>query len=293
LDVGQPGGTLELSGVSFSDFKNTRTISSATLTVYYWDELLPIPATLLAADISADDQSLNLSSAGGAQAQNRIQIDSEVIQVMAVGTGSLQYSIARGADGSQASAHAKGSPVYQLLAKTYIAPFPREFFGSPYCGDWSFPILMPDVRVASAELFVTNDHGASPVSSICMTGTNENGMRTLSGGQIDLTVDGVVAIASNAVPAVTLPQARSIRDIFATAEQTPVGSNLSCVLNVSGTPIATLTIEQGKYTSNAIDMTTNPSVWGLVIPASQPIMLDVIAVGSSYPGKRLTGTIRF
>ena len=39
LAPGRRGGTVELSGVSFTDLTNTRTISSATLTLYYRDEL--------------------------------------------------------------------------------------------------------------------------------------------------------------------------------------------------------------------------------------------------------------
>ena len=39
LGAGQRGGTVELSGVSFTDLTNTSTISAATLTMHYWDEL--------------------------------------------------------------------------------------------------------------------------------------------------------------------------------------------------------------------------------------------------------------
>ena len=48
LGLGQLGGTVELSGVSFTDLANTRTISAATLTLYYWDELGAPPVTMLA-----------------------------------------------------------------------------------------------------------------------------------------------------------------------------------------------------------------------------------------------------
>ena len=147
-------------------------------------------------------------------------------------------------------------------------------------------------RIASAELFVTNGRGNSPVRSISLTGTVDNGLRTLSGRQINLAVEGVVAIESNAVPPATLPQASSIRDLFATIGQPPVGSPLTCVVRVNGTAIGTLTIPAGQIVSNAVDMTTDPSVEGLIIPAEQPVALDVTGVGSSYPGKRLMVTIR-
>ena len=43
LGPGQRGGTVELSGVSFTDLGNTATISAATLTLHYWDELAAQP----------------------------------------------------------------------------------------------------------------------------------------------------------------------------------------------------------------------------------------------------------
>ena len=46
LAPGRRGGTVELSGVSFTDLTNTHTISSATLTLYYWDELADAAGTL-------------------------------------------------------------------------------------------------------------------------------------------------------------------------------------------------------------------------------------------------------
>jgi hypothetical protein len=209
-----------------------------------------------------------------------------------VAAGGLQYTVTRGVHGTVAAAHTAQSRVYHLLSKTAIAPFPQEFFGSAYSGSWSFPVPLVCARVASAELFVTNGRGNSPVRSIGLTGTVDNGLRTLSGRQINLTVEGVVAVESNAVPPATLPQASSIRDLYATVGQPPTGSPLTCVVRLNGTAIGALTIPAGQIVSNAIDMTTNPSVEGLVIQTEQPVTLDVTAVGSSYPGKRLMVTIR-
>ena len=292
LGAGQRGGTLELNGVSFTDLTNTRAISAATLTLHYWDELQPTPASLLTTAVGTGDSALSLISAGPGQPGGFIQIDAEVLRIEAVTNNGTQYQVTRGVHGSLASAHAAGTPVYLLVGKSVIAPFPPEFFGSPYSGSWTYPVLLPNVRIASADLFVTNNRGSSPATTVCLTSTTDNGLRTLSGGQIDLTVDGVVAIESNAVPAATLPRSSSVRDIFATVEQAPGGSPLTCVVNVNGAAIATLTIPTGQVVSNTLDMTTNPGVMGLVIQTGQPITLDITAVGSSYPGKRLTATVR-
>ena len=190
LGPGQGGGTVELSGVSFTDLTNTRTISAATLTMYYWDELQGTPAIALASAVGTGDTVLSLSSAGSAQAGSFIQIELEVIRVEAVENNGTQYSVTRAIDGSQAAAHAAQTPVYHLLSQTVIAPFPPEFFGSPYSGSWSYPIALPDVRVASAELFVTNQQGNSPAQDIYLTHTTDSGLRTLSSGQYSIQVDG-------------------------------------------------------------------------------------------------------
>lgn len=289
---GSRSDTVELTGVTFSDLTNTRSVSAATLTLNYADELLGLPATALASDVTAGDSLLTLNMAGSAQAGSLIQIDAEIIRVETVLNGGTQYTVTRAMHGSTAIAHAGQAFVYHLLRKTAIAPFPPEFFGSPYSGNWSFPISLPNARVASAELFVTNNVGNSPARSLCMTGTIEKGLRTLSGRQCNLTVDGLVAIESNAVPPITLPQPGSVRDIFAVVEQSPIGSPLTCVVRVNGTAMATLTIPAGQILSNTIDMTTNPSVEGLVIPADQPVTLDITAVGSTYPGRRLMAFVR-
>jgi len=53
LARGQRGGTVELSGIGFPSLTNTRSISSATLTLYYWNELAGTPPTALASGIGA------------------------------------------------------------------------------------------------------------------------------------------------------------------------------------------------------------------------------------------------
>jgi hypothetical protein len=292
IAVSPRGGGIELSGVSFPDLTNTRTISAATLTLHYWNELQGLPSNHIVNLLTPDDLSITLEPAGGAEAGSLIQIDGEVLRVETVAAGGLQYTVTRGVHGTVAAAHTAQSRVYHLLSKTAIAPFPQEFFGSAYSGSWSFPVPLVCARVASAELFVTNGRGNSPVRSIGLTGTVDNGLRTLSGRQINLTVEGVVAVESNAVPPATLPQASSIRDLYATVGQPPTGSPLTCVVRLNRTAIGALTIPAGQIVSNAIDMTTNPSVEGLVIQTEQPVTLDVTAVGSSYPGKRLMVTIR-
>ncbi len=141
--------------------------------------------------------------------------------------------------------HTPHTPVYHLLSQTAIAPFPPEFFGSPYSGSWSYPIALPDVRVASAELFVTNQKGNSPTKDICLTHTTDSGLRTLSGGQYSIQVDGYLAVDQSAAPALVMEASHSVRDVYAvlgTAADAAVGLQL----NVNGASYCQLTLPRGR-----------------------------------------------
>src|SRR6185437_4038037 len=86
-------GTIELSGIGFPDLTNTRTSQAGSLTVYYWNELVPPTSFRLATAAAAEDTLIDLNSAGDAQAGSMIQIESEVLQVEAVLNGGTQYQV--------------------------------------------------------------------------------------------------------------------------------------------------------------------------------------------------------
>ena len=286
LGPGQGGGTVELSGVSFTDLTNTRTISAATLTMYYWDELQGTPAIALASAVGTGDTVLSLSAAGSAQPGTYIQIELEVIRVETVQNNGTQYSVTRAMDGSQAAAHAAQTPVYPLLSQTVIAPFPPDFFGSPYSGSWSFPIALPDVRVASAELFVTNQQGNSPTRDICLTHTTDSGLRTLASGQYSIQVDGYLAVDQSAAPALVMDASHSVRDVSAVLGS-PADAPVGLQLNVNGASYCQLTIAAWATVSNTVDGNTLAP-----LPAGAQVTLSVLSVGSTVPGSDLTVIIR-
>ena len=117
------GGTLELSGLSFEDLTNTRTVTAATLTLFYHGELAGPPATRLAEGITDTDTVMSLTAAGGAQAGGYVQMEGEVLRVEQVLNDGTQYQVTRGMDGSTAAAHAAQVPVFDLLRKVVVAPF--------------------------------------------------------------------------------------------------------------------------------------------------------------------------
>ena len=286
LGPGQRGGTVELSGVSFTGPTNTRTISAATLTMYYWDELQGTPAITLASAVAIGDTQLGLSAAGSAQPGSFIQIELEVIRVESIQNNGARYTVTRAIDGSQAAAHAAQTPVYHLLSKTAIAPFPPEFFGSPYSGSWSYPITFPDVRVASAELFVTNQQGNSPTNDICLTHTTDSGLRTLSGGQYSIQVDGYLAVDQSAAPALVMDSSHSVRDVYAVLGAA-ADAAVQLQLNLNGASYCQLTIAAWATVSNTVNGNTLPP-----LPSGAQVTLSVLSVGQTVPGSDLTVIIR-
>ncbi len=286
LGAGQRGGTVELSGVSFTELTNTSTISAATLTMYYWDELRGRPALALAQAVGADDVALDLNAPGDAIPGSYLQIDSEVMRVGAVEANGTRYVVTRGVHSSPAAEHSTQSAIYALQSKTVIAAFPPNFFGSPYSGSWSQALTLPDARVASAELFVTNRRGNSPLRSVCLTTAVDHGIRTLSGGQYSIQVDGYLAIEEQVAPALVVEAGHSVRDVLAvlgTAADREVGLRL----DVDGAEYCTLSIPAGMTTSAAID----GSASGPLMSGAK-LTLAVTAVGQTYPGANLTVLIR-
>lgn len=286
LGTGPSGGTVVLSGVSFTDLTNTQTVASGTLSLFYWSELQGTPSTLLSAAMGAADTTLTLTVAGTAQAGSILQIDAEVMQVTAVSSGGTQYTVTRSFDGSTAATHSAETPVYQLSDLTVITPFPSEFFGSVYCGNWTYPILLPDVRIASAQMFVTNEKGNGPITGICVTHNSDNGLRTLSGGQYSIQVDGFLAVDQSAAAALVTDAAHSVRDVFAVLG-TSADQAVQLQVNVNGASYCQLTIPIGLLVSNSIDGATLPP-----LASGAQITLSILAVGQTLPGADLTVLVR-
>jgi hypothetical protein len=286
LGAGQRGGTVELSGVSFTDLTNTSTISAATLTMYYWDELRGRPELSLAQAVGIEDGALELNATGNALPGSYLQIDSEVMRVDAVENNGMRYAVTRGMHSSSAAEHSAQSAIYGLQNKTVIAAFPPNFFGSPYSGSWSQAVSLPDVRVASAELFVTNRRGNSPARSICLTTALDKGLRTLSGGQYSIQVDGYLAVEERVAPALVVEAGHSVRDIFAVIG-TAADAEVRLRVDMDGAEYCTLSIPAGMTTSAAADGTVAGP-----LAAGAKLTLAVTAVGQTYPGANLTVLIR-
>jgi hypothetical protein len=165
-------------------------------------------------------------------------------------------------------------------------PFPLDFFGSPLSGMWSYPVLLPNVRVASAELFVTNSRGNSPTASANLTQSVDYGLRTLSGGQFSIQVQGFLAVDSDPSPNVVVEAAHAVLDVSAVVKQAPVGSPIVMILSQNGIPYCTLTIPDGATSSLSFDG------FGMPLQEQAQLSLAITAVGETSPGQDLTVLIR-
>jgi hypothetical protein len=283
-------GSLELVGVAFEDLANTRTVAAGTLALHYWDELGSPSPVSLASMVPESQTYIDLTPAGSARPGSLVQVGAEVMVVEDVESGGLRYQVTRGSHGSQAAQQASQTPVYHLSRKVFVAPFPRDFFGSPASGSFSYPILLPDARVAAAELMVTNSRGNSPTKRKCWTATVDGGLRTLSGGQIAFQIEGPLAVEIGATPPLVVQDSHSVRDVFAVVGEAPAGAPVELQVLQNGVTYCELTIQPGATVSNVVSGFGLPPLAG-----EAKLQLDVVSVGQgadNTSGRDLTVTIR-
>jgi hypothetical protein len=78
-----------------------------------------------------------------------------------------------------------------------------------------------------------------------MTHNQDNGLRTLSGGQYSIQVDGFLAVDQCVAPAIVVETARSVRDVFAILG-TAADAQVQVQVNVNGALYCTLTFAPGR-----------------------------------------------
>ena len=281
-------GLVEVSGIGFETFENTRSITGANLTLHYVDELTNEVPPLLNAAIDAEQTVLELSTAGSAQTGSILQIGTELVVVEEISNEGLTYTVTRGSCGSEATARTESKPVWRLERKITVLPFSRGFFGTPSSGSYSQTLTLPDIRIVAAEMSVTNTRGTSQAGWASYANTPDGGLRTLSGGQILLQVNGPLAIQSNAVPAILMDASHAVRDVSATVMESATGGAIELNVTVGGTLLCTLTIAEDELVSNVVD----GGALG-ALQAGDPIGLDIVAVGQATPGAGLSVSIRF
>jgi hypothetical protein len=292
IPVGQ--GSVELGGVGFADLTNTRTITAGTFVIWYWDEVSGAAPGVLGTALTESDEVAALSGIT-VQPGDVLQIGKELVTVAAIDSQG-GFTLTRGAFRTTAVAHDAGALVYVLNRRVYVVPFLRDFFGSPASGSFSFPVYLPDVRIAAAELFVTNSKGNSPTRQSPYTHLLDDGIRTLSGGQYTIQVDGALAAQADVAPPLVVDATHAVRDIFAIVRQAPMGGDIRLRLKHDGADYCELTIPAGSFVSNVFNGFGSPP-----LKADRQLTLDIVDVprselswagGDLFPGADLTLSIR-
>jgi Putative phage tail protein len=283
-------GSIEALGIAFSDLTNTLSISAGTLTLFYWDELQGPSTILLNAAMGTTDTSFTVATALSASSGALVQVDAEVMVVQQTLTNSTTVPVARASHGTTAATHTAETGVYLLAEKIFILPFAQEFFGSPASGSYAFPITIPDVRIAAAELFMTNSRGNSSVAAESFTSNTDLGLRSLLGGQLTIQVEGPLAIQTNAAPPLLVDTNCSVRDVYAVVQDAPTGAPVTMQVTQNGNVYCELTIPTGATASNVVDgFALGPlqaeAIMGLNITS-------VVQTANTQPGSDLTVTIR-
>jgi hypothetical protein len=274
------GGGLDLGSIAFSSLINTTSIVGGTYRFFYYDEINGAAPTALSAAVAATDTTILFAStiASG----TLVQIDSEIMQAGTTDSGG-NTTVQRGLHTTAASSHAVTAGVYILSEKVAIVPFVKNFFGSSASGDWKYSLQLPAARVASTQLYMTNSLGDGAVSTVSLTTSDDNGLRTLGGGQYSFQITGYLAIQTGAAPDVIVDVDRVVGQIYAILRIAPTGAGVTLQLNLNGNPYTTVQFSPGATTSGVVDGFGLP-----VLHAGDQLSLDVVGVGTTNPGSDLT-----
>lgn len=283
-------GSLELAGVGFTGFTNTHSITAGVLDVFLWDELSSPSLIGLGAAIDASGTTLTLTPASPDLATPLIQIGAEILEVLDVLDGGASYHVIRGAQGSTATAHASGDRIYHLKRTTSVIPFVSGFFGSPASGTFRYSTYLPDVRVGVANLYMINAFGNGEIGFATFGASLDYGIRTLSGGQITIQVEGYLAIQNSAAPALVIDRTHAVGEIFAVVREASDGGPIELTLRQDDEVYCVLTIADGDTVSNVV------RGFGLSpLAVDKRLYLDVTSVPgapNTLPGRDLTVTFR-
>jgi hypothetical protein len=124
------------------------------------------------------------------------------------------------------------------------------------------------------------------MASANLTQSVDYGLRTLSGGQFSIQVQGFLAVDSDPSPNVVVEAAHAVSDVSAVVKQAPLGSPIVMILSQNGAPYCTLTIPDGATSSLAFDG------FGMPLQEQAQLSLAITAVGETSPGQDLTVLIR-
>ncbi len=108
--------------------------------------------------------------------------------------------------------------------------------------------------------------------------------------QVDLEIDGILAIGSDQAPAETLPDLGTVAEIWASVQGPPIGASIVANIKLDGALLSTVILLTTAVANEPVAQIVLPSI--AQIPANTPLTLDLTAVGTTFPGQRLAVTLR-
>lgn len=272
-------GVLNVSQISIPALRNTRDVKSATFRFYYFDE---IDGTAFSTSIDLTASATSAALGVDFTIGTWLQMEDEILQVTALNTDGT-FGLLRGALNSLAGAHPARSSCFILTERIIAVPFVRSFFGTPAAVAWSYLLDVPNVRLASATLVLTNAFGDSPVAVNTYTRDRDSGIRTLAGGQMSFQTSGYLAGQTGAAPDIVVDRDRSVGAIYANLREAPSGGGVTIRLNRNGVLYGLLDFEDGDMTSNSLDGFGLPT-----LRSGDRLSMDIASVGANNPGSDLT-----
>lgn len=287
------GGNLVLSQIGFNNLTNIASVSSGTLQLFYWNELANADTYLLAAALDATTTVIPVNFLPDVQVGDFIQINTEVMSVTSVNISAKNLSVVRGVCGSPSINHLAGGAVLKLDTKVIIVPFALGFFENRAAINFLHTFSLPDVRVSTAEFYVTNAFGDSQAQQVCFTQNDNGGLRTLSGGQFSLQVSGYLATHQNAAPPLVVESSHAVRDVRAGLNQMASGYDTAIQLLQNGVEYCNLVIPSGSNSSTLVNGANLPPLQVEAVITMNITLKPSDAVASPLgPGRDLTVTIR-
>lgn len=283
-------GGFFVGGIGFSTLENTRTISTGTLTVHYWNELESPSQWRLTDSLEPDQTVFRVSPSLSVTRGDLVQVGSELVRILEVLVGGTEFLVERGVHDTPVELHLSGEIAFPLKRHVTVLAFQKGFFGSSASGNYNHRVDLPWARIAAAEFYVTNELGSSPTAYEAFTVTAEGGLRTMSGGQYTIQYEGQLAVTGNIAPPLVVERTRAVRDVQAVVQQAPVGQAVVVRILRNGEPYVDLTIPPGQYVSEAVScFGKSPLLEGSLIQAA---ILSVGTAPGTFPGRDLTITLR-
>ena len=291
------GGELAISSVGFSDLTNAATVTSGTLQLFYWNELNNPSKYSLAQAIDATTGSISLTVPPNPTypyVGQVIQIDDELMSVVSNDASSNSYQVVRGALGSAIAAHSSGSLVLHLDNSAIVMPFSQGFFENRASTNYIHTVSLPDVRISASEFYATNSFGNGQANQICYAASQQTLLRTLSGGQFSMQVNGYLATQQNAAPPLIVETSHAVRDIRLSLGQAAAGYVVNVDLLQTGVEYCRVTLNPSDLPANDIldGFNLAPLVEGAVLTINVTLVPIIGFTGVSNPGRDLTVTIR-